>query len=191
MKPWILAVVIVIAACGSSKSSEPAPKPAPTPAPTPPTPTPVSPAPTPKPTPTPAAGGLPAFADLSSIELHQQQGGPSVMHCNGTVYELAVDLAKNTWTSGLCMDDKLTAKHGAVTAAQHDAIAAAYGKLAIRTAETCGNDGGTLTLTAHETDGTTATYVDENWGCRKPPPVIADGLKDLANALGPIALYGP
>lgn len=193
MKSWI-ALVIVIAGCGSSKSEGP---PKPTPPTTDPSPTPPPPKPTPPPTP---ATGIPAFTDLTALDLHQQQGGPSEIRCNGTVYEMHIDLAASTWTSGLCPYDPkqppaaattLTAKHGTITAAQKDAIAAAYAKLAIRAAATCGNDGGDLTLTVHRTDGSTAAYVDENWGCRKPPPVIADHLKDLAQALGPIALYGP
>ncbi len=190
--------VVVLAACGSSKSEgTPPPRPPAPPTPTP-TPTP-DPTPNPKPAPPPATG-LPAFTDLTAIDLHQQQGGPSMIRCHGTVYEMHIDLAANTWTSGLCPYDPkheptdttpLATKKGTITSAQHDAIAAAYGKLAIRTTATCGNDGGNLTLTVHRTDGTTAAYVDENWGCNKPPPVIADNLEDLATALGPIALYGP
>jgi hypothetical protein len=184
---------MVAAGCGSSTSDG-----TPPPKPTPPAPAP-TPDPSPKPTPPPSTG-LPGFADVTAIDLHQQQGGPSQIRCNGTVYEMHIDLGANTWTSGLCPYEKSTgptantpleAKHGTLTAAQRDAIAAAYARLAIRTTATCGNDGGDLTLTVYRSNGVPAVYVDENWGCNKPPPIIADNLKDLATALGPIALYGP
>jgi hypothetical protein len=186
---WIAALA---AGCGKSASDKPAPEPTPSPTPSPP------PTPTPTPTPPPAATGLPAFADITAFELHQKQGGPAEIRCQSTVFEIEVDLASGAWTSGLCPydpkrqphgDTPLTPKQGTLAPAQRDAIAAAYGKLAIRTAEGCGADGGDLTLTVHTKDGKTTAFVDENWGCRKPPPVIAEGLQDFSRALGPIALY--
>jgi hypothetical protein len=154
--------------------------------------------PAPRPPAPPARAVLPSLTDLTAIDLEQQQGGPSSVICDRIQYSMHFDLAAGTWSSGLCKTDAmgnagphdpLAPKHGTLTQAQRDALAAAFGKLAVSRGGSCGNDGGSLTLTLHAKAGTTTTFVDENWGCKKPPPAIATGLKDFANAVAPIALY--
>jgi hypothetical protein len=132
---------------------------------------------------------LPKIDDVATIELEQKQGGPAGLRCDGIVYEATIDLKANDWIGSWCIvpagkrasNVKRTATGGKLAADVRKRIVDAYGKLTAKVAPGCGNDGGTLTLTITKTDKSTLQLVDENWGCKKPPPVIAVGLHDLAN----------
>jgi hypothetical protein len=132
---------------------------------------------------------LPPIDQVAAIALQQKQGGPAQLRCDGIVYEATIDLKANTWTGAWCVmppgkqpsNGKRTPTSGKLAADLRTRIVDAYGKLTAKIAPGCGNDGGTLTLTITKTDKSTIQLVDENWGCKKPPPVIAVGLHDLAN----------
>jgi hypothetical protein len=142
-----------------------------------------------------ADSSVPSIADVTTISLRQEQGGPSQRRCDGVVYEVTVDLASGTWTSAWCMPPEgknpanvpRTSKHGKLAADDRAKIVGAYGRLTAMPAPGCGNDGGTLTLTVAKTDKSNVKFVDENWGCRKPPPMIAKGIADLAKVMTMIA----
>ena len=132
------------------------------------------------------------IAKLTKLSLQQMQGGPSVVRCKGVAYAVSIDLAKNEWTYGLCVptaagrptaQTPLSTTTGKLKPEQRARIDSTYARMHIETARGCGHDGGALELRLDRAAGTAETYVDENWGCKKPPPEIAKGLKDLANAL--------
>lgn len=132
------------------------------------------------------------IAKLTKLSLQQMQGGPSVVRCKGVAYAVSIDLAKNEWTYGLCVptaagrptaQTPLSTTTGKLKPEQRARIDSTYARMHIETARGCGHDGGALELRLDRAAGTAEMYVDENWGCKKPPPEIAKGLKDLANAL--------
>jgi hypothetical protein len=149
---------------------------------------------------TTAEGSVPPpLGTLKRIALSQGQGGPSLTRCNGVVWELALELPSGQWTYGSCPscgrqdkqprpDEPLQEKRGTLDATQRAAFDAAYGRLRIGPARGCGADGGTLRLTVTKTDGTGESWVDQNWGCRKPPPLVATGIRDLAQILSNAAV---
>lgn len=115
-----------------------------------------------------------------------------MVRCKGVAYAVSIDLAKNEWTYGLCVptaagrptaQTPLSTTTGKLKPEQRARIDSTYARMHIETARGCGHDGGALELRLDRAAGTAETYVDENWGCKKPPPEIAKGLKDLANAL--------
>ena len=139
-----------------------------------------------------ASRPVPALAKLTKITLEQAQGGPSIKRCNGLAYSVSVDLAKNEWTYGLCVptaagrptaQTPLSLTTGALKPAQRARLDATYARMTIETAPGCGKDGGPLTLRLDRATGAAETYVDENWGCSKPAPEIAKGVKDLATTM--------
>jgi hypothetical protein len=124
--------------------------------------------------------------------VEQKQGGPSIQHCKSVVSEQTVDLVHDTWTSGICTafanpsgdgSEPLTVTRGKLTPAARATLEAGYGKLTIAPARGCGHDGGTLTIRVTSADGASASYVDENWGCKSPPPVVASGARDFSMTL--------
>jgi hypothetical protein len=142
-----------------------------------------------------AAPAIPAFGNLAKLNLEQKQGH-AALRCNGIAYEMHFDLKAGTWDSGLCIAEPkenattkpLTRKHGKLTDADRKKLEAAYQGLTAKS-HTCGHDGGDLTLTVVEKSGAKSSFIDENWGCRKPEPPMLEGLKALMQAAGPIALY--
>jgi hypothetical protein len=141
--------------------------------------------------------GMPPLGDVSAIDVEQKQGRAPA-RCGLVDYRVHIDLAAGTWSSGLCTVDwqapdalqaPLVAKQGTLTPAQRDDIKSGYRKLAVsKKQDGCGYDGGDLTLTVTRKDGSSAKFLDENWGCRKPPPVIVDGLPVFARSLMQLAL---
>ena len=136
----------------------------------------------------------PPLSTLKRIELSQGQGGPSLTRCNGTVWEIGLETVSGQWVYGSCPsygrmneqprpDEPLKEKRGTLDATARAALEAAYGKLRIEPAQGCGRDGGTLRITVTKADGTSDSWVDENWGCREPPPLVALGIEDLAQIL--------
>ena len=140
---------------------------------------------------------IPPLGEVSAIDVEQKQGREPA-RCGLVSYRVHVDLAAGTWSGGVCtvvwqapdaLHAPLAAKQGTLTPAQREAIAVGYRKLAVSPEQnSCGDDGGDLTLTLTRKDGSTATFLDENWGCRKPPPVILDGLPAFARSLMQLAL---
>jgi hypothetical protein len=134
-----------------------------------------------------ADAGVPALGSADRLDLVQKQGFGQ-LRCNGTVFEIHLDLTRATWDSTLCDDKgKPVHKHGTLAEADRKAVDAAYAKLSSRRG-TCGNDGGALTMTVHDRKGGSSVFVDENWGCAKPEPAMLDGLKQLAAVIAAFAL---
>jgi hypothetical protein len=141
------------------------------------------------------AGGarapLPALDEVSALELEQHQGGPRAVSCKGVVYRLTIDLVQVKVSSGVCQsatpgieaapDAPLTWTRHALASPDRARIADAYARLTHGPATGCGHDGGTLALVVTTKAGATLRFVDQNWGCRKPPPEVADGLAAFAN----------
>lgn len=138
---------------------------------------------------------LPPLSQLGRIVLTQGQGGPALIRCKGVVYRMEIDLARNQWTYASCptatpggaspaASDELTSRQGTFDAGQRKRLDDGYAKLLGQVAPSCGSDGGTLALELWRPDGTSAgRYVNENWGCKKPPPMVAVGIGELARAL--------
>lgn len=133
-----------------------------------------------------------AIARLAKITLEQAQGGPSAIRCNGIAYSVSVDLAKNEWTYGLCVptaagrptaQTPLSLTTGKLKPEQRARLDNSYTRMSIETARGCGHDGGALTLRLDRAGAATEKYVDENWGCKKPAPEIAKGVKDFATTM--------
>jgi hypothetical protein len=138
----------------------------------------------------------PPISTITRLALHQGQGGPSLTRCQGVVWEMQLEVASGRWTYGSCpygrskmpeANTPLERKTGVLNGEQRAALETDYGKLRIAPASSCGHDGGTLSLTVTKTDTTTETWVDENWGCRKPPPLVAQGLLELGSTLSSMA----
>jgi hypothetical protein len=138
---------------------------------------------------TAAADPLPKLADVKTLAFQQGQGGPALVRCDAVVYMITIDVATNAWTLGMCpydpkKSDKLAITKGKLTAAERSTLETDYAALdAIADSKACGNDGGTLALVVTTKDGHKSSYVDLNWGCRKPLPVTVPKLKDLAGKL--------
>jgi hypothetical protein len=134
-----------------------------------------------------SAEPLPAFGALRRIFLRQEQGGPSIRRCSGISYEIELDLVANGFIYRLCDSDAkgppgseaLTRRSGKLGSARKADIEQAYAKLTHEPARGCGKDGGTLSLTVTQRSGKTERWVDQNWGCVKPPPEVANGLKEF------------
>lgn len=139
---------------------------------------------------TPSGEPLPAFATLRKIFLRQEQGGPSIRRCNGIAYELEIDLTANALVYRLCDPDAkgpegsepLTPRRSKLGSVQKAELERAYAKLTHEPARGCGKDGGTLSLTVTPRSGKTERWVDQNWGCVKPPPEVALGLREFMMA---------
>jgi hypothetical protein len=136
--------------------------------------------------PAPVLVPIPAFATVTRFTLEQKQGGPAQLRCNGVVSEIRIDLATGEWENATCLTSKvgdpMTVDRGHLTDDQKKKIDSGWSKL-VPTVPTCGHDGGALTLTATFADGGSASWVDMNWGCRKPAPATATGLGDLSGAI--------
>ena len=114
------------------------------------------------------------------------------MRCDAVVWEMSVDLRTNAWTMGRCVGldgsapkpkQALTARTGTLTESQRLNLQERYGALVEHVALGCGHDGGTLSLTVTRPDGATKRWVDQNWGCGKPAPMMIDGLGEFAHAV--------
>ncbi len=101
--------------------------------------------------------------------------------------EVDVDLARNAWSRGLCLpagnqgtgNEPLSSISGKLSPDKRARIAAEYAKLTIAPATGCGKDGGTITIRATPNQGPVVRYVDENWGCKSPPPIAAKGAQEF------------
>lgn len=176
----VLVAAIVVAACNKDKPPEPS-KPA---------------APSASTTASSSASStttlppIPPISAVTRFTLEQKQGGPSLVQCNGVISEMKIDLAKNEWEHGTCLVNKpgemkrdpLVVDHGALDAEARKRIEGGWDKLRPATG-TCGADGGPLTLTVTYADGGTQSWVDNNWGCKKPEPLLAGGLAELSSTI--------
>lgn len=138
---------------------------------------------------------LAPFSELGRIVLTQEQGGPSLVRCDGVVFRVEIDVARKQWTYGTCPPsmprgapatptDTLLTRNGVFDEGQLGELEKIYGKMLAQVAPGCGSDGGTLWLELWRRDGSSAgRYVNENWGCRKPPPIVAVGLGKFASAI--------
>ena len=129
---------------------------------------------------------LPDITRVVRLTLEQGQGGPSLRRCGGTVWRATVDFGKKELGYGSCSagapaDTPPTETPRTLAPTDLDAVRAAYAKLASEPARSCGHDGGTLRLAVELGDATKTEYVDENWGCRKPAPLVAVGVRDFAS----------
>jgi hypothetical protein len=126
---------------------------------------------------------------VKSFLLRAKQGGPSHPKCSGVVSELSVDLVKNKWTRGLCMDESrgaspnpkqaLDRKSGALTLEHRQVIEKAYAKLARRPGPDCGADQGPVELTLALTNGSSASFVGPGSSCGNSPAEVADDLDEF------------
>jgi hypothetical protein len=172
MRAWLL-VALACAACDKPKPPEPS-----------------KPAASASSAPAATLPPIPPISAVTKFTLKQEQGGPSIVQCGGVISELTVDLVKNEWEHGTCLmtkpgvasRDPLVVDRGALEPDARKRIEDAWSKLVPKSGS-CGNDGGPLTLTMTFGDGTTKSWVDENWGCKKPPPQIAGGLPELSTAI--------
>lgn len=152
------------------------------------------------PTTTSSLPAAPPLAEVRALTVRIEQGGPSVMECNGIVAEYAVDLEQGTWTSGYCAGAKpgepvetgapLTTTSGTLSPAQRKLVVDKYATLAPQPT-TGGNDGGPVTITILIRSGQTVRFVDLNWRHETPAPASLTNLRAFAAALGSALHDGP
>ncbi len=159
------AVVIfaLLVACEDKKPPPPAPSASVAPAPVPP---------------------IPQFAAVAKFVLRQEQAGPSLARCGGAVVETTIDLAQGEFENALCTNreagDPWTVDHGKLTDAAKKRIEKAWDSLRAQPSE-CANDGGPVVLVVTTKDGASQSWVDRNWGCKKPSPPAVAGIGEFGN----------
>lgn len=143
----------------------------------------------------------PAFAEVARLRIEVDQGGPSARHCNGRVFEVALDLERGTWKRGMCQgktpgepgehDAPLTVTSGKVDQDSRARIAEAYALLTPIPSHG-GKDGGPVRLFVTRRDPASKReeperkWIDLNWRSESPPPPALAELRAFAALLASI-----
>ncbi|HEY8073605.1 MAG TPA: hypothetical protein VIF62_05840 [Labilithrix sp.] len=146
----------------------------------------------PPPAPAPSASAalpvppIPEFAAVAKIVLRQEQAGPLMPRCGGVVAELTIDLAQGEFDNAICTNrdagDPWTVDHGKLTDAATKRIEKAWDLIHAQPSE-CMEGGGPVVLVVTTKDGASKSWVDKNWGCKKPSPPAVFGIGELGNEI--------
>lgn len=137
---------------------------------------------------------LPALADVKTLVLRLQQGGPSTPKCAKSIqHEIEVDVAKSALVLRDCDPkpndapgaSKLVTRSKKLTPEQRKTIEDAYAKLERAPGGNCAADASPTTLELTKNDGWKESFLEQS--CGNPAPDVARGLSDFMSTVSSIA----